>query len=300
MKPNLQEHCILFTLDGEQFLKWEFDMRTTWFAVFLALVATNLAHALSPLPPLEVTLYLGIANCPARPAVIQNAFQNQPISITLAACGVAPTTGTLSFTSSDPSATLPAAFAYNFLTLRPGPIIAGTLYLRTPGVHTLVARDAANTITASETFNVSPVTALLEVGCVSLAIAVPPLNTIAGKSHPLSVLNCGDTATPILTLESTDPAAMLPMGPRTYPPSLGVPESIGSVTFQTPGLRVVRLRGADGTLFATFSFNVLADQMSVGSQAVPANTPLALAGCALLIAALGVAAQKRIRIRMSK
>jgi hypothetical protein len=275
-------------------------MRITWIAILLALLATNLAHALSPLPPLEVTLYLGTANCPARPAVIQNAFQNQPITITLAACGVAPATGTLSFTSSDPSATLPAAFAYNFLTLQPGPIIAGTLYLRTPGVHTLVARDAANNITASETFNVSPVAALLEVGCISPAIALPPLNAIAGKSHPLSVVNCGDTTTPLLTLESTDPAATLPRGPRAYAPSLGVPESIGSVTFQTPGLRLVRLRGADGTLFATFAFNVLADQAGVASQAVPVNAPLALAGCTLLIAALGVAAQKRTPKRIHK
>jgi hypothetical protein len=271
-------------------------MRTTWIVSFIALLLTNIANALSPLPPLEITLYIGTSGCPARPAVLQNVFQNQPVIVKVEPCGVAPPTGTLSFTSSDANATLPATFAYNFLTLRPGPIIAGTLYLRSPGFHTVVAQDAANGVTASEAFTVMPSSALLEVNCPSLTVALPPLITVVGKPHPLSVVNCGDTTTTALTVDSTDPAAILPTGARAYPPSLGVPEAIGSVTFQTPGLRVVRLRAADGTVFAAFPFNVLAaDQPNAAPQAVPINSPLALAACAMIILAFGFAAQIRRR-----
>ena len=263
-------------------------MRTTWIIVFFALFGTNLSKGLSPPPPFELTFYVGTAGCPAKPTVVMEITQERAIYLTLGQCAVTPLSGTLSFSSSDSNAVLPASFNYNALTMQPGAISPGNAYFRTPGIQTITARDAANNIVISETFNVLPVGILLEVGCVSLANARPPTITRVGSVHTLSVFNCLDTATPALSVFSTDPIATFPTGVRVFPPAFGVPQLYGDIAFQTPGLRTVSLRDGNGITYATHSFNVLADGAIGPAQPVPVGSPFGMALLALLLAGLAV------------
>ncbi len=263
-------------------------MRTRWIIALISLLGPNLANALSPLPPFELTFYIGTAGCPAKPSVVMDVTQERPIYLTLGQCAVAPPIGTLTFESSDPNGVLPANFNYNFLTMQAGAISPGNAYFRTPGIQTITARDAAKNIVISETFNVLPMGILLEVGCVSLAIARPPTITRVGSVHALSVFNCLDTATPALSVVSSDSNATLPIGTRVFSQAFGVPQRFGDIAFQSPGLRTVSLRDAGGTVYATSSFNVLADGPLAPAQNVPvggmigwALSCLLLAGCAV-------------------
>ncbi len=266
-------------------------LRDLFFAIVM--FGSTSALALSPLPPVELALYLGTSGCRAAPSVVVDVVQDTQANVTLSPCGIAPVSGSLRFTSSDGNAALPPAYGYNFAIVPP---TAQSVFVsfRTPGLHTLTARDAANNVAATLTVNVLPAPILLEVGCPSLAIARAPTITIIGRSHAISVFNCFDTNTPPLSLGSSDPRAEFPSAARVYPPALGVPQTVGTIIFRSPGLHTVFLRDGDAR-FAPAQFNVLPGEPSVAASAVPVDGRAALFGCALLVAGLAWRGLRRSR-----
>jgi hypothetical protein len=214
------------------------------------------ANALTPPPPVNLTFYIGTAGCPAAPDQVFTVYQDLVAFANIGFCASAPATGTLTFTSSDANAVLPGPTAYNSLTLQPAPQTANVVF-RTPGRHTIVARDVANNLSWGLTVEVLRTTEVLGAGCAVTLVARPPRIALIDEGHPIAVSNCDLTPTGVLSFASTDPLATLP-APRAYAAGPNFGEAAGDVVFRTPGLQTLFLRDSNGNDVSTsVTFSVL-------------------------------------------
>jgi hypothetical protein len=251
------------------------------------------AFGLTPPPPVEVPLYIGTSACPASPSIIRDVYTDRSVRLITGRCGVFPNRGTLVFSSSDADGILPPNFTYDFavdniVAVNPAPV-----RFRTPGRQTFTARDVANNLVITETFNVLPSPGLLELNCIRPAIAPTPSITLVGLEQPVLGLNCGDTVSPLFTFVSSDSCAKVPSGATQIAAGFGVPISLGAVTFCTPGLQTVSLRDAAGTTLASIAFNVQRGPAQETSAPVPSVSLLGLVLSALALVGIALHTQRR-------
>jgi hypothetical protein len=269
-------------------------MFAKYFSMFAFLFVLHApAFGLTPPPPVIVPLYIGTSACPAPPSIIRDVYTDRVVNLITARCGVFPNRGTLVFSSSDVNAILPPSFTYDFavdniVAANPAPVT-----FRTPGRQSFTARDVANNIVLTETFNVLPSPGQLEINCPRIAIATIPSIALVGLAQPLTAFNCGDAASQPLTFFSSDTCAQMPGGARSIPSSLGVPLSLGNVTFCTPGLQSVSLRDDSGATLATISFNVQRSRGQDTSAPVPSISLLGLILSALALVGIALRTQRR-------
>jgi hypothetical protein len=254
-----------------------------WLMPLLVLCG-NGAHALTPPPPVNLTFYVGTAGCPAGPEQVINVWQDTVAFANIGFCASAPTSGTLTFTSSDANAVLPGPTAYNSLILPPALQTANVVF-RTPGRHTIVARDVANNLSWTLTVEVLRTTEVFGAGCAVTLVARPPRIALSGEGHPIVVSNCNTTPTGVLSFASTDPLATLPP-PRAYSAGPNFGESAGNVVFRTPGLQTLFLRDSSGNdVSVSVTFNVLRSTATANAS-VPLGNPWITIALTLLIAGI--------------
>jgi hypothetical protein len=238
-------------------------------------------------------LFVGTQGCPAAPEFIYDVFQYTQHSAMIGFCANAPARGTLTFSSSDANALLPDPTPYNALALTASPQTASPIVFRTPGVHTLTARDAANNITLVVRVQVNHAVEILGYECASLAVALPPKITVVDVGHPLAVSNCTSAATPVLTFSSSDPLATLP-APRAFAAGPNFGEAAGNAVFRTPGIQFVYLRDPAGALVSQTAFDVRSSNGLASFPSVPVNAAWALG---LLVLGMGVLSRRALARR---
>jgi hypothetical protein len=234
----------------------------------------KVSYALTPPLVPELTVWVGTTGCPAAPSVTVPAVAGSAAgSFTLGYCASGATTGTLTFSSSDPLASLPAPSNYNSAILNVLPPKLGAVTFRTPGLQTVTVRDASINFLATFAFQVSPEPVFMGIGCAELAIAREPFVAMVGTPHPIFVSNCNATAETV-RFTSSDSAATLPAS-ASFPPNTFT-QPVGAVTFTRTGAQVVSIVNASNVLLYQANFNVLPSATSSMGTPVPVNAPLAL------------------------
>ncbi len=145
--------------------------------------------------------------------------------------------GTVGFTSSDPQATLPEAYAFTAADAGTHAFPA-SVTLRTAGSHTVTATDAAvPATTGSQSVTVTPAAA------AELVLSGFPDSPTAGVANDLTVTvrdQFANTATGYagtVQFSSSDPAATIPAAYEFQASDAGVRTFAGAVTFRTSGLQ---------------------------------------------------------------
>jgi hypothetical protein len=177
-------------------------------------------------------------------------------------------TGTVKFTSSDPTAVLPAP--YTFTAADAGIHTFTGVVLKTSGNRTITVKDQADsTLTAMSSINVIANT-------VTHLVCTAPLNTTAGVPFSLTVIsldafnNQGKAYRGTVTFSSSDSAAVLPGNYTFTAADNGSHTFINGVTLNTLGNQLVTAKDvAHSTITGAASVNVVQSPVTLFVVSAP-------------------------------
>jgi hypothetical protein len=234
-------------------------------------------------PPAVVSVVPGAVTTLALSVLPSSLTAGSAGTVTVAAqdgCGntVPGYRGTVRFTSSDTSATLPTPNPYTFTPDDNGvhPFPNGVIF-RTAGNQWLRATDTANaSVTGSTT-----VAVIADVAS-DLSLALNPATLTAGVGSTLTVTardRFGNTASSYrgtVSFTKSDPAALPPNpNPYTFTPADNGVHLFNGVTFKTAGVQWIRATDtADPSLTGIVTFTVIAGPASTLVVPIPSTVAL--------------------------